>query len=103
MRLTQFYELIAQEVGKSVVEKNWEEFMDRKKPANFDLETVALLRETLDDAWACLLPQERATMTRTQLAEGILALAAEGERNPDRLLDAALMTAGNRREADAAA
>ena len=75
--------------------------MDPKKPANFDRETVTLLRDTLDDAWACLRPQERATTTRTQLAEGILALAAEGERNPDRLLDAALMTAGNRREADA--
>ena len=73
--------------------------MDPKKPAYFDLETVALLRETLDDAWACLRPQERATMSRTQLAEGILALAAEGERNPDRLLDAALMAAGSLRQA----
>jgi hypothetical protein len=76
--------------------------MDQKKPVHFDLETVALLRETLDDAWACLRPQERATMNRTQLAEGILTLAAEGERNPDRLLDAALMVAGNSRNADAA-
>jgi len=87
--------------GVPAVKKNWEDFMDPKKPANFDRETVTLLRDTLDDAWACLRPQERATTTRTQLAEGILALAAEGERNPDRLLDAALMTAGNRREADA--
>jgi hypothetical protein len=77
--------------------------MDPKKPAYFDLETVALLRETLDDAWACLRPQERATMSRTQLAESILALAAEGERNPDRLLDAALLAASNLRQADAAA
>ena len=36
-------------------------FMDPMKPGNFDLETVALLRETLDNAWACLRPQERAT------------------------------------------
>ena len=77
--------------------------MESKKPAYFDLETVALLRETLDDAWACLRPQERAMMSRTQLAEGILALAAEGERNPDRLIDAALMAAGNPRHADAVA
>ncbi len=77
--------------------------MDEKKPAYFDLETVALLRDALDDAWACLRPQERATTSRTQLAEGILALAAQGERNPDRLIDAALMAVGNRREADAAA
>jgi hypothetical protein len=77
--------------------------MDTKKPVYFDLETVALLRNALDDAWACLRPQERATTSRTQLAEGILALAAKGERNPDRLIDAALMAVGNRREADAAA
>ena len=76
--------------------------MDEKKPAYFDLETVALLRDALDDAWACLRPQERATTNRTQLAEGIFALAAEGERNPDRLIDAALLSVGNRREADAA-
>ena len=41
-------------------------------------------------------------MSRTQLAEGILALAAKGERNPDRLLDAALMAVGDSRKADAA-
>jgi hypothetical protein len=77
--------------------------MDSKKPAYFDLETVALLRETLDDAWACLRPQEQATTSRTQLAEAILALAAEGERDPDRLLDAALMAAGNMSRVHAAA
>ena len=77
--------------------------MDEKKPAYFDLETVALLRDALDDAWACLRPQERATTSRTRLAEGILALAAEGERNPDRLIDAALMAVGHRHETDAAA
>jgi len=89
--------------GDSQISKNWEEFMDPKKPTYFDLETVALLRETLDDAWACLRPQERATISRTQLAEGILALAAVGERNPDRLLDAALMTAGNSHKTNAVA
>ena len=76
--------------------------MGVEKPVYFDLETVSLMRETLDDAWACLRPQERATMSRTQLAEGILALAAKGERNPDRLLDAALMAVGDSRNADAA-
>jgi hypothetical protein len=83
--------------------KNWEAFMDEKKPVYFDLKTVSLLRDALDDAWACLRPQERETMSRTQLAEGILALAAEGERNPDRLIDAALMAASSLRHADAAA
>ena len=35
-------------------QQKWEAFMDEKKPAYFDLETVALLRDALDDAWACL-------------------------------------------------
>jgi hypothetical protein len=81
----------------------WEAFMGVEKPAYFDLKTVSLMRETPDDAWAYLHPQERETTSRTVLAEAILALAAQGERNPNRLLDAALTAASNRRKADAAA
>jgi hypothetical protein len=65
--------------------------MGPKKPAYFDLETVALLRETLDDAWDCLRPAQRATMLKTTLAVRILKSAAQGERDRERLLDAALM------------
>lgn len=65
--------------------------MDSKQPVYFDLETVALLRETLDDAWACLRADQRAMTSKTLLAEGILKSAAKGERNPERLVDAALM------------
>ena len=64
--------------------------MDGKKPVYFDPETVALLRETLDEAWGCLRPQQQATMLRTTLAERILKSAAQGERDPARLRDAAL-------------
>lgn len=64
--------------------------MDAKEPVYFDLDTVALLRETLEDAWACLPPERRATTSRTRLAEGILTSAAKGERDPERLRDAAL-------------
>ncbi len=64
--------------------------MNPMKPAYFDLDTVALMRETLDDAWASLRPQQRATMQKTTLAVGILKSAAEGERDRERLLDAAL-------------
>ena len=63
---------------------------DTKKPAQFDPETIALLRETLDDAWACLRPDQRARVSRTLLAEGIINSARDGERNPERLRDAAL-------------
>jgi hypothetical protein len=61
-----------------------------KASMSFDPETVALLRETLDDAWASLRPEQQATMQKTALAERMLKSAARGERDPDRLRDAAL-------------
>ena len=64
--------------------------MELKEPVYFDLETVALLRETLDDAWACLQPEQQATTLKTTLAERILSSAAQGERDPERLREAAL-------------
>jgi hypothetical protein len=71
--------------------KKLEEFMDPGKPAYFDLETVALLREAVEGAWASLRPGQRETMSRGLLAERILKSAARGERDPLRLRDAALM------------
>ena len=65
--------------------------MNGNEPAYFDLDTVALLREALDDAWASLRPDQRAGMSRTILAERILKCAAQGERDPARLLEAALL------------
>ncbi len=62
-----------------------------KAPMHFDPDTLALLRETLDDAWASLPPQEQATMQKTALAERILKSAAQGERNRERLRKAALV------------
>jgi hypothetical protein len=64
--------------------------MDGERPVYFDPETVALLRATLDEAWAALPPRQQATISRTALAEGILKCAAQGERDPDRLREAAL-------------
>ena len=65
--------------------------MKTKEPVHFDIDTVLLLREALDDAWASLPPKQRETTSKTLLAERILKTAAEGERNPERLIDAALM------------
>jgi hypothetical protein len=62
----------------------------KETPVYFDPETVAILRETLDDAWACLRPEQQATMQKTALAERMLRSAARGERDRDRLRDAAL-------------
>jgi hypothetical protein len=61
-----------------------------KQPVSFDPETVSLLRQTLDEAWERLRPEQRATTSRTLLAEGILKLAAKGERDAKRLRNAAL-------------
>jgi O-methyltransferase involved in polyketide biosynthesis len=63
--------------------------MDDKERVYFDPETVSLLKEILDDAWARLQPEQRATIRKTTLAEHILKSAAQGDR--ERLLDAALM------------
>ena len=59
-------------------------------PLSLDPETVTLLRETLDDAWSCLRPEQQATMQKTALAVRILKSAAQGERDRERLRDAAL-------------
>jgi DNA primase len=69
---------------------NWGEVMGPTNPVNFDLDTVALMRETLDEAWARLRPQERAATLKSSLAVRILETAAQGECDPQRLLNAAL-------------
>jgi hypothetical protein len=64
--------------------------METKAPVHFDIETVLMLRETLEDAWACLRPEQRAATSKTILAERILKSAATGERDRECLIDAAL-------------
>ena len=56
----------------------------------FDLETVALLREALEDAWARVSLRDRRTVARSLLGERILKVAAKGERDLERLIRAAL-------------
>jgi hypothetical protein len=51
----------------------------------FDPDTVALLRTTLDRAWASLPESQRLVTSRSLLAERILRAAGRGERDPDRL------------------
>ena len=64
--------------------------MISREAVYFDPETVTLLRQALDDAWACLSPALQATMQKTALAERILRSAARGERDRQRLRAAAL-------------
>ena len=65
--------------------------MNENEPTYFDLDTVALLRETLDYEWASLSPIQRIATTRSLLAARILKVAARGERDREKLLDAALL------------
>ncbi len=64
--------------------------MSQTKSTYFDLQTVALLREALEDAWSSVRPKEREQMTRSLLAERIVKAASEGERQRERLIAAAL-------------
>jgi hypothetical protein len=61
-----------------------------KAAAHFDAKTIALLKAALDETWDRLPLKLQATMLKTTLAERILKSAAEGERNRERLREAAL-------------
>jgi hypothetical protein len=60
-------------------------------PVYFDPETISLLKKTLDEAWASLPPDRQDSTLKTTLAARMLKSAAKGERDRERLLDAALM------------
>ena len=60
------------------------------EPVPFDLKTVSVLKEVLEDAWYSLGAEQQARMSKTLLAERILMSAAKGERDRERLLAAAL-------------
>ena len=61
-----------------------------KTPGPLDPETIMALKEFLDEAWARLRPEQQANVLKTTLAERIFRSAALGERDRERLLDAAL-------------
>ena len=58
--------------------------------AQFDSATIAAMKMALEDAWDRLGPELQATTTKTTLAERILKSASGGERDYERLRDAAL-------------
>jgi hypothetical protein len=51
----------------------------------YDPETVELLREVLDQAWADLQPRHREQISKSHMAGHVLRHAAAGERHPSRL------------------
>lgn len=51
----------------------------------FDLETLTLLRVTLDAGWAALTPEQQARNLKSEMALRLLRLAQQGERDPAKL------------------
>ena len=66
-----------------------------KRGAYFDLETIKIMRAVLEEAWAALRPNQQRELAKVHLAERILAAAANGERDPVRLLARALIAPVN--------
>ena len=56
----------------------------------YDPETIDLLKSVLEEAWACLLPEQQKSVSKTHMAERLLKAAARGERDPARLRARAL-------------
>jgi hypothetical protein len=67
-----------------------------KHPEAFDPETITILVEALDSAWAAIQASSarfdgRDEDARNALAKYIVDLALRGERNRQRLIDGALL------------
>jgi hypothetical protein len=56
----------------------------------FDPETISLLAGVMDRVWSALPSEQQTAIARAQVAEFVLTLAAQGERSPSRMYDAAL-------------
>jgi len=61
--------------------------------ARFDPETLSLLRNILDKAWATLPDASRSDAVKSEMAQHILKQAADGVRDPVRLRASALVRA----------
>jgi hypothetical protein len=55
------------------------------RDGSYDPETITLLRSVLDAAWNSLSPAQQARLSKSDLAERLLKLAARDERDPARL------------------
>ena len=50
-----------------------------------DSEALNLMRTALDHAWEALPPNQQSAQTRERLAQAVVALATQWERDPERL------------------
>jgi hypothetical protein len=62
-----------------------------RKKSSYDSDTIRILREALDDAWARLPSKQQMRTEKSALALAILRLASNGERDPTRLSALALV------------
>ncbi len=53
--------------------------------AQYDPDTLNMLRTVLDEAWAALPDSSRSAAVKSEMAQHILKQAAEGLRDPARL------------------
>ena len=70
--------------------------------AHYDPETLILLRMVLDEAWAALPDGSKSETVKSEMAQHILKQAADGVRDPVRLLASALVRAAGERPASEA-
>ena len=61
-----------------------------KHGAVFQPELICLMKEVLDDAASSLPVSKRTSAMMAEMASQILACAAKGERDPNKLRDAAM-------------
>ena len=59
--------------------------------AQYDPETLTVLRAALDEAWALLPENRKSEAQKSDMAQRILRKAAEGVRDPFRLRASALV------------
>jgi transposase-like protein len=78
-------------IGLFIPHTSTRRYMTQKSGAAFDPNTVTLLKEVLARAEETLPMQQRSSEVRVKLATCILKAAAEGERDPMRLRNAALV------------
>jgi hypothetical protein len=57
-----------------------------------DPDTIGMLRRVLEDAWATLSQRQQTQANKSIMAQELLKLAADGERDPTRLCELAVLT-----------
>ena len=71
--------------------------VDLFRQTSFDPDTIKTLREAYDRALRSLHDAGQPDIVKEIIAQRIIALAKQGERNPDRLCSDALSALGNKR------